>query len=111
VATKFAVRGLTKVAALEFGRDGIRVNSIHPGLVRTTGLETVQDNLLGAIPLHREGRKDRAGLPADVAGVVSYLVSDRAGYVTGAEIVIDGGKSVRFPTVVPAYISPGEKEI
>jgi len=53
----------------------------------------------------------RAGLPADVAGVVSYLVSDRAGYVTGAEIVVDGGKSVRFPTVVPAYISPGEKEI
>lgn len=111
VSTKFAVRGLTKVAAMEFGRDGIRVNSIHPGLVRTTGLETIQDSLLGGIPLHQEGRKDRAGLPADVAGVVCYLVSDRAGYVTGAEIVIDGGKSVRFPTVVPGYIAPGVKEI
>jgi len=104
VASKFAIRGLTKVAAMEFGRDGIRVNSIHPGLTRSTGLESVPDDFLGRIPLHRQGRPDRAGRPDDIAGVVSFLVSDRASYITGAEIVIDGGKSVRFPTVVGDYV-------
>jgi NAD(P)-dependent dehydrogenase (short-subunit alcohol dehydrogenase family) len=122
-----AAKGIGAAVARRLARDGanVAIGDVNreagqalaaelgssAGLVRTTGLETVQDNLLGAIPLHQEGRKDRAGLPADVAGLVSYLVSDRAGYVTGAEIVIDGGKSVRFPTVVPAYVSPGEKEI
>lgn len=103
IASKFAVRGVTKSAALEFGRDGIRVNSIHPGLIRSTGTETMPDHFMGKIPLCRPGHIDRAGTPEDIAGLVSFLVSDAASYVTGAEIVIDGAKSIRFPTLVASF--------
>lgn len=110
VASKFAIRGITKAAAMEFGRDGIRVNSVHPGLTRATRQGSVTDDALGRIPLHRQGRPDRAGRPGDIAGVIGFLVSDRAGYITGAEIVVDGGKSVRFPTVVGDFIAAGAAE-
>jgi 3alpha(or 20beta)-hydroxysteroid dehydrogenase len=99
-ASKFAVRGITKCAALELAREGIRANSIHPGMIRTPALggDYLPDDHFGLVPLRRRGRKDRAGYPEDIANLVYFLASDDASYITGAEIVIDGGKSIRFAT-------------
>ena len=89
VSSKWAVRGMTKSAAKELGPLGIRVNSIHPGLVQTPMLAEVPDGVIrqrtSMVPLRR------AGTPRDIASVVAFLLSDEASYVTGAEIVIDGG--------------------
>jgi len=84
-ATKWAVRGVTKVAANELGRDRIRVNSIHPGAVDTPMLTEGMRSNEPLIPL------GRIGTPADIAGVVTFLLSEDAAYVTGAEIAVDGG--------------------
>ncbi|MHB8511624.1 MAG: glucose 1-dehydrogenase [Actinomycetota bacterium] len=91
-ASKFAVRGMTKVAAVELGKFGIRVNSIHPGgvdtpMVREQGLQSVEniDFIFKGIPLRR------AGKPADLANMMLFLASDESSYCTGAEFVIDGG--------------------
>jgi 3alpha(or 20beta)-hydroxysteroid dehydrogenase len=84
VATKWAVRGLTKSAALELGSDQIRVNSIHPGFIRTPMTKHFPDNML-TIPLGRPGQSD------EVSTFVVFLASDESRYATGAEFVIDGG--------------------
>jgi len=84
-STKWAVRGVTKVAAAELGRDQIRVNSVHPGAVDTPMLTEDMRANEGFIPL------GRIGTPADIAGVVTFLLSADAAYVTGAEIEVDGG--------------------
>jgi 3alpha(or 20beta)-hydroxysteroid dehydrogenase len=86
-STKFAIRGMTKVAALELGRDGIRVNSVHPGTIRTPMTDSLGDiTPIGKIiPLRRVGESE------DVASVVLFLASDDAGYCSGAEFVVDGG--------------------
>ncbi|MGW5276376.1 glucose 1-dehydrogenase [Streptomyces sp. NPDC004044] len=84
-ASKFGVRGLTKAAALDLGRYGIRVNSVHPGGIRTPMTEgvTVQEHLaLG-----------RLGEPEELAEVVVFLASDESSYATGTEFVIDGGET------------------
>ena len=103
VASKFAVRGITKSAALEFGREGVRVNSIHPGMIRTPQMfgDALPDTYFGQVPLHRRDAKDRAGYPDDVGDLAVFLASDEAGYITGAEFVIDGGKSVRLGAFAP----------
>jgi len=104
-ATKGAVRLLTKAVAMECAtaRDGVRVNSVHPGIIETPIWETIAgmgqsganappdlDALSAmAVPL---GVK---GLPDDIANAVLWLASEEARYVTGAELVIDGGLSVR----------------
>jgi 3alpha(or 20beta)-hydroxysteroid dehydrogenase len=94
VSSKFAVRGLTKVAALELGRHGIRVNSIHPGAVATAGMLGGAVADLDAIDAHFvEQPIPRIGRPADIAGMAVFLASDAAGYCTGAEFVVDGGVS------------------
>lgn len=86
-STKFAVRGLTKVAALELAGDGIRVNSVHPGMIRSPMTEGLGD----VSAAHRVIPAGRPGEPEDVVGLVAYLASDDAGYCTGAEFVVDGG--------------------
>ncbi|UOE18623.1 glucose 1-dehydrogenase [Thermobifida halotolerans] len=84
VAAKFGVRGLTKSAAVELGRHGIRVNSVHPGFVRTAMTENLDPEVL-QIPL------GRAAEPGDVAPLVVFLAADDSAYCTGAEFVVDGG--------------------
>jgi 3alpha(or 20beta)-hydroxysteroid dehydrogenase len=89
-ATKFAVRGLTKSTALELAQYKIRVNSVHPGLIRTPMTENIPEDFL-QIPL------GRAADPAEVSALVTYLASDESSYSTGAEFVIDGGLTVGVP--------------
>jgi 3alpha(or 20beta)-hydroxysteroid dehydrogenase len=84
VASKWAVRGITKSAALELGAHKIRVNSIHPGFIRTPMTKHFPDNML-TIPLGRPGQSD------EVATFVVFLASDDSAYATGAEFVMDGG--------------------
>jgi 3alpha(or 20beta)-hydroxysteroid dehydrogenase len=103
VAAKFAVRGVTKAAAIELAQEGIRVNSIHPGLTRSRMTEGIPDHFMGRIPLRRPGAPDRYAEPEDIGGLALYLASDASSYVTGTEIVIDGGKSIRFPSVAADY--------
>jgi 3alpha(or 20beta)-hydroxysteroid dehydrogenase len=90
-ASKFAVRGLTRTAALELGPLGIRVNSVHPGWVVTpltnpAGIDPAKlDKGAGEVPLQRAGR------PEDIAEACLYLASDAAAYCTGTELLVDGG--------------------
>jgi 3alpha(or 20beta)-hydroxysteroid dehydrogenase len=84
VASKFAVRGLTKSAAMELGGYGIRVNSVHPGFIETPMTAGIDSRQL-QIPLHRGGR------PEEVSRTVVFLASEDSSYSTGAEFVVDGG--------------------
>ena len=96
-ASKFAVRGMTKNAALEYGKAGIRVNSIHPGGIDTP--MTRPENLggLGEVAASEEGDLyatfpiPRAGQPEEVANLALFLASDESSFCTGAEYVVDGG--------------------
>lgn len=90
-ASKGAVRTMSKAAAVQFARDGIRVNSVHPGLMpamRTSRLSadpTIRAGMLKAIPMRREGRVE------EVANANLFLASDEASYITGIEVPVDGG--------------------
>lgn len=91
-ASKFAVCGMTKTAALEFARHHIRVNSIHPGPFRTHMTSGDSDSLkavLAAVPAGRLGE------PEELAHMVLLLASDEMRFATGAEFVIDGGLTCR----------------
>jgi 3alpha(or 20beta)-hydroxysteroid dehydrogenase len=97
-ASKFAVRGMTKVAALELAPFGVRVNSVHPGFIDTDMLRdelgaTAVASLDGAAANVPNGRLATAD---DVAKVVCYLASDDSVYSTGSEFVVDGGLSARL---------------
>ncbi len=86
---KGAVRIMTKSAALEYAKQGVRVNSVHPGIIDTPLARTIPqeylDNLLVITPMGRVGR------PEDIAYASLYLSSDEAAFVTGTELVVDGG--------------------
>ena len=88
-ASKWGVRGLSKVAAVELGTDRIRVNSVHPGMTYTpmTAEIGIQQGEGGYpnTPMGRVGEAD------EIAGAIAYLLSDDAAYTTGAEIAVDGG--------------------
>lgn len=90
-SSKGAVRLLTKVTALQYAKEGIRVNSVHPGPIVTPMTEkrradpAVRELMTSRIPLGRYGEAD------EVAYGVLYLASDEASFVTGSELVIDGG--------------------
>jgi 3alpha(or 20beta)-hydroxysteroid dehydrogenase len=90
-ASKFGVRGLTKVAAIEYGADGIRVNSVHPGGIDTPMTRAVMgEEGREYVAKHVAGLK-RMGSAEEVAGVVLFLAGDDSAYCTGAEFVVDGG--------------------
>jgi NAD(P)-dependent dehydrogenase (short-subunit alcohol dehydrogenase family) len=90
-ASKGAVRIMTKSAAVQYARDGIRVNSVHPGLMppmrtsKTSADPSWRKPFLDAVPMKREGRVE------EVAHAVLFLASDEASYITGTELVVDGG--------------------
>lgn len=89
-ASKFAVRGITKQVAIEYGDQGIRANSVHPGYIRTPMMTDALDPeqikiASGSVPIKRVGEVE------DVASLVVFLASDEAGFITGSEYIIDGG--------------------
>jgi 3alpha(or 20beta)-hydroxysteroid dehydrogenase len=92
VGTKWAVRGMTKAAAIELASSNIRVNSVHPGLIDTEMLSARSredlERRAALIPLKR------MGTAADVAHLVLFLLSDESAYISGAEISIDGALSL-----------------
>lgn len=88
-ASKWAVRGLTKAAAIEFAQWGIRVNSVHPGTVPTPMLRNAPPGHSQA--WHSMIPMSRSGMPDEIAGVVSFLAGKDSSYMTGADLVVDGG--------------------
>lgn len=92
VASKWAVRGMTKAAALELASFGIRVNSVHPGLIETPMSATEFGP--GKPDPGRNVPSGRVGQPEEVADLVAFLVSGESAYITGAEIAIDGAVTV-----------------
>jgi 3alpha(or 20beta)-hydroxysteroid dehydrogenase len=89
-ATKFAIRGMTKAAALELGPKGIRVNSVHPGMIDTPMTRPHGGDAAMEFGASKVALK-RVGHPEDIAPLYVYLASDESSFVTGAEIAIDGG--------------------
>lgn len=102
VASKWAIRGMTKSAAIELGHDGIRVNSVHPGVIDTPMVNSGEfdaverQKVLDGFPI------PRIGTPDEVAEVVAFLVSDASSYCTGAEFIVDGGAVAGRPPAIPS---------
>ena len=98
VASKHAVVGLTKSAAIEYGPQGIRVNAVGPGSIRTEMLREVfgGDEALNRMEAIHPIR--RIGIPDDVADAVAWLFSDQSSYYTGQSLVLDGGLTAQRPT-------------
>jgi 3alpha(or 20beta)-hydroxysteroid dehydrogenase len=90
VATKWAVRGLTKSAALELASQKIRVNSIHPGFIRTPMTKHLPDDMV-TIPLGRPAES------REISTFVVFLASDESSYATGTEFIVDGGLVTDVP--------------
>lgn len=94
-ASKGAVRAISKAAATTFGRQGVRVNALFPGIIETPMTQSLSeskdllDRLVLATPLQRLGK------PADIANAALFLASDESSYITGAELTIDGGFSAQ----------------
>lgn len=94
VASKWALRGLTRTAALELGRDGIRVNTIHPGVIATPFIQEPAAGATAAIADFYSPEPfavPRLGEPTDVTRLLLFLTSSDASFITGSEYVIDGG--------------------
>lgn len=88
-SSKWALRGLTQMCAAELAPEGIRVNAVFPGPIATPMLDDATQSRLTAT-------LGRLGQPMEVADAVAYLVSDHASFITGAELVVDGGQCLRM---------------
>lgn len=97
-ASKFALRGLTKAAALDLGPLGIRVNAILPGVIRTPMVSYVVDSreeeLASNLPLGRIGE------PGDIASAAVFLASDDSAWISGTDLTVDGGQTASTPRLV-----------
>lgn len=89
-AAKFGVRGLSQSLAVELGEFGIRVNSVHPGFIRTSMTDRID-------PAHLDIPLGRPGEPGDLAGTIVFLASDASAFTNGAEFVVDGGMIAGIP--------------
>ncbi|WP_273732294.1 SDR family NAD(P)-dependent oxidoreductase [Mycolicibacterium septicum] len=90
-SSKWALRGLTQLAAAELGRDGIRVNAVFPGPVETPMLdESTQARLADRATLGRLGK------PNEIADAVAFLLSGQAAFITGSELLVDGGQCLQI---------------
>ena len=87
VASKWAVRGLSKTAAIDLGPKGIRVNSVHPGGIDTPMIAGTDSEA----PFYKRLPVSRMGTPSEAAAAVLFLASDEASYISGAELAVDGG--------------------
>ena len=96
-AAKAAMDGMMRTIALEYGRLGITANSVAPGWIATAS--STPDELEAA----RNTPVGRPGTPDEVAGLIAYLASEAAGYVTGQSIVIDGGNVIQEPHGIDLY--------
>lgn len=94
-ASKFAVRGMTKSAAIEFAPYNIRVNSVHPGVIRTPMTAPTPESAVLVESIAAQAPAGRMGEVDEVANVVLMLASDESRFSTGAEFVVDGGMSCR----------------
>ncbi|GFM19330.1 MULTISPECIES: SDR family NAD(P)-dependent oxidoreductase [Mycobacteriaceae] len=90
-SSKWALRGLTQVAAVELAAEGIRVNAVFPGPVDTPMLDDATQARLAAHAL-----MGRIGRPVDIADAVAFLVSEHASFITGSELTVDGGQSLQI---------------
>jgi 3alpha(or 20beta)-hydroxysteroid dehydrogenase len=102
-ASKWGLRGLSQTAAVELGPFGIRVNSIIPGAIDTAMMTSLTDSTadrFAHLPLGRHGEAD------EIAPVVLFLSSDASSYLTGAEIVVDGGMAAMVASTAPRPSSP-----
>ena len=91
VASKWGLTGLTKSVAMELAPRGVRVNSLHPGRISTPATDQMPEDLI-PIPLGRPGQ------PGEVAATVLFLASDESSFITGSEVVVDGGTVMHIPT-------------
>ena len=91
-SSKWALRGLTQTAAAELAPFGIRVNAVFPGPVATSMLDDVTQLRLAA-----SSAFGRIGQPGEIADAVAFLVSDAASFITGSELVVDGGQCLQIP--------------
>ncbi|MFB4303109.1 SDR family NAD(P)-dependent oxidoreductase [Actinomadura sp. NTSP31] len=90
-ASKGAVRLLTKTAAVEYARQGVRVNSVHPGVIATPMIQDILDEEGDEQPDVRRTPMRRAGRAAEIAPAFLFLACDESSFVTGSELVVDGG--------------------
>ncbi len=91
-SAKWALRGLTQVAAAELAPSGIRVNAVFPGPIATPMLDAATQQRLAATSM-----AGRLGQPTEVADAVAFLVSDQASFITGSELIVDGGQCLQIP--------------
>jgi 3alpha(or 20beta)-hydroxysteroid dehydrogenase len=92
VASKWAIRGMTKTAALELGIHGIRVNSVHPGAIDTDMINGPEFADIDRGAYFKDMPVPRIGTPADIAAIVAFLASDASAFCTGSEFTADGGE-------------------
>ncbi|ORA28218.1 glucose 1-dehydrogenase [Mycobacterium aquaticum] len=102
-ASKWGLRGMSKVAAIELGPLGIRVNTVYPGMIDTPMIAHL--DVARGPGGHPGAPLTRVGTPEEVAEVVAFLASDASSYITGADLTVDGGASAGRIPITPAHSS------